>query len=190
MRHKIDYWGSLMSDRLKFINLTVSDYVNIGLYAFYNSLFLLLIALSTLFLIQGNFKPEASFFIFFLLIMFYLTGLLALYGVIMDNKLKRFSGLDETTNMAIMTTVIGDFFNTHLVYSGDRILTYYRRATFIRFGIRVVVCFQQKEVLINISKFNYFGIKSSFHQPFIDLTTHKIIRDFKNKLGETPMISV
>ena len=34
MRHKIDYWGSLMSDRLKFINLTVSDYVNIGLYAF------------------------------------------------------------------------------------------------------------------------------------------------------------
>ena len=83
-----------------------------------------------------------------------------------------------------MVSVIKDKFQTGQgIYEGEKIITYYKRPTWWTFGTRLVVCFNRDEVLINISKFNKYGLKSFVHQFFVDKTINSMIKEFHRRIS-------
>jgi hypothetical protein len=181
MRINIDIAKSIETGRLIPVKLSLENYSSIGLYFFLAIIFLLVgLAMPTLFILkmikQNNLNG------LWLVLLFYVPGLLTLYGLTKDNRLKKFQGKEIETNKRTMVSVIKDKFKTDLVYEGENMMTYYKRPTFWTFGTRVIVCFKEDVVMINISKFNQYGLKSLFHQLFVDRTVNSIVKEFDDRV--------
>ena len=177
MRINIDIEKSIEMGRLKPVKLSGDNYSSIGLYIFLATIFILIgLVMPTLFIV--NMIKENNLNGLWLVLLFYVPGLLTVYGLAKDNKLKKFQGKDIETNKRTMVSVIKDKFKTDLVYEGENMMSYYKRATFWTFGTRVIVFFNQDKVMINLSKFNQYGLKSFFHQLFIDRTVNSMVKQF------------
>jgi len=182
MRINIDIERSISSERLRPIKLDFNGYLNVGLYLFLSSTFLFIGLLAPTLWMKNMIQMGDTRGLWIVMLLF-IPGLLTAYGLIKDNRLKRFKGRDKETNKKIMISIIKDKYKTNMIYDGEDMLTYYKRASLINFGTRVIVCFDNEDILINLSKFNVYGLKSFFHQPFLDWTTQKIIKDFNKRVG-------
>ena len=181
MRINIDIEKSIHTKRLKPINLSWENYSSIGLYILLALMMIVVgLVMPTLFIIEMIKLDNLNGFP--ILLLFYVTGFLTIYGLIKDNQLRSFQGKDILTNKRTMVSVIKDKFDTNLVYEGESLISFYKRPTFWSFGTRLIVCFNNNEVLINISKFNQYGLKSFFHQLFVDRTINQIIKEFYSRV--------
>ncbi len=181
MRVNFDINKSIDSGRLRPQNLVLTDYFTIGLYIFLALTFILVGVVFPTALIIKMINTD-DFTGIWIISLFYIPGLLTAYGLINDNRLRRFKGKDLGTNKQIMISLIKDRYKSELIYEGEKMISYYARPNFWSFGTRVIVCFSQDNIFINISRFNQNGLKSFFHQPFIDGTVNTIIRDFNIKV--------
>ena len=181
MRINIDIEKSIETGRLRPVKLSWDNYSSIGLYVFLAAIFILIgLIMPTLFIVKMIKHNNLNGF--WLVVLFYLPGFLTLYGLAKDNRLKKFQGKDVETNKRTMISLIKEKFKTDLVYEGENIMTYYRRPTFWTFGTRLIVFFNQDEVMINLSKFNQYGLKSFFHQLFIDRTVNSMVKEFDDRV--------
>jgi hypothetical protein len=181
MRVNIDIEKSIETGRLRPVELSWNNYSSIGLYIFLASIFILVgLVMPTLFIV--NMMKQNNLSGLWLMLLFYVPGVLTLYGLAKDNRLKKFHGRDIETNKQTMVSVIKDKFKTDLVYQGENMMTYYKRPTFWKFGTRLIVCFNEDIVMINISKFNQYGLKSFFHQLFVDRTVNSMIKEFNHRV--------
>jgi hypothetical protein len=181
MRINIGIDKTIETGRLRPVKLSWDNYSSIGLYIFLASIFILVgLVMPTLFIV--NMMKQNNLNGLWLALLFYIPGVLTLYGLVKDNRLKKFHGKDIETNKQTMMSVIKDKFKTDLVYEGENMMTYYKRPTFWKFGTRLIVCFNQDVVMINISKFNQYGLKSFFHQPFVDQTVKSMVKEFNDRV--------
>ena len=181
MRINIDIDRSIQTGRLRPVNLSWDNYSSIALYILLAAVFILVgLILPTIFIIsmikQDNLNE------IWLVFLFYVPGFLTLYGLVKDNRLTTFQGKDMGTNKRAMILLIKDKFETDLVYEGEKVIIYYKRPTFWTFGSRLVVCFNEDDIMINLSKFNQYGLKSFFHQLFLERTVNSIIKEFGNRV--------
>ncbi len=130
---------------------------------------------------QENIKPLLIFYspIIFL-------GILSLYALISNNRLITFQGINEEVNRHLIAEILERKFNIPVTKEGGQVLRIYKRATFWKFGIRVIVIFNKSEVFINISRYNYKGLKSLFHPLFDAIKIRNIIKEFTNSINNTP----
>jgi hypothetical protein len=182
MRINIDIEKSIQAGRIRPLKLSLENYSSIALYIFLATVFILIgVVVPTLFI--TNMVVQHNFNGLWFVLLFYVPGLLTVYGVIMDNRFKRFQGKDIETNKRTMVSFIREKFGTNLVYENEKVITYYKRPTFWTFGTRLIVCFHQNKIMINISKFNQYGLKSFFHQLFVDRTVNSIVKEFSKRVG-------
>jgi hypothetical protein len=181
MRINIDIDKSIETGRLRPVKLSWDNYSSIGLYIFLASIFILVgLVMPTLFIV--NMIKQSNFNGLWLVLIFYIPGVLTLYGLAKDNRLKTIHGKDIETNKQTMVSVIKDKFKTDLVYEGENMMTYYKRPAFWKFGTRLIICFDQDVVMINISKFNQYGMKSFLHQLFVDRTVNSMVKEFGDRV--------
>lgn len=111
----------------------------------------------------------------------YTLGFFTLYGIISENKLMTIKGKTSALNKQKMISVLKETYRTDMIYEGSEMLSYYRRATFWRFALRIIVLFNQDKVLINISRFNQRGLKSFFHPLFSQIQVRLLTRKFESE---------
>lgn len=66
----------------------------------------------------------------------------------------------------------------HINPDHTSILRIHKPPTFWKFGMRVIVIFHDTNIYINISRFNYRGLKSIFHLWYDYLKIRSISREF------------
>jgi hypothetical protein len=105
------------------------------------------------------------------------------FSFFQENRLSKARGASLNVNRQAMIKVLKDRYQTNLIYKGDRMLTYYRRSTFWKFGVRIVVLLDEHDVFINISRFNQYDLKSFFHGFSSYLQERSILREFHGSIG-------
>ena len=182
MRIQVDIKRSIKIGRVSATNLDLAQKVNIGCYIGLAILFIGVgLVLPTLILVQTFKGGSLNVIGMVFLSLFYVIGFLTVYGLINENKLKKIRGKDLKSNKRGMLSVLKRVYSTDLIYEGETILVYYKRATFWNFGLRVIVLFDQDYVLINLARFNQIGLKSFFHSLFSEMAINSLIRDFKQE---------
>lgn len=112
-------------------------------------------------------------------------GLIGLYGFIFGNKFVRFRGShDLTKNKEVILRLLKDFYPKNNFFQGDQFMTSYLKPTgFMRRTKptnRILILFDNNDILLNISVFNDGGIQSPFHTLFHHWTIYRI----RNRLRE------
>ena len=110
-----------------------------------------------------------------------LIGLISIFTVMTFNKLFKIAGVDRKMNERIFQQVLLEKFGHKPSIAGD-ILKIYRQPTLWRMGKRVIVIFDDKNVLINIATFNFRHIRSPIHGLFDWLQILKFKRRFLLKV--------
>ncbi|WP_026898924.1 hypothetical protein [Daejeonella oryzae] len=180
MRINIDVDESIRTERLKVVH---KDYFQKFESVFYIFASLLLIFIGLFFptlmtfqgITEGRDKIVVPLVIFS---PFILAGLLTLYALINDNRLRRFRGLDEKYNREVVSKILEQRFGIAINKSGGRTMRIYKKATCWKWGIRVIVIYDERDVLITVSRFNNRGTKSPFHPWFDDRKIKAIINEF------------
>lgn len=182
MRIQIDIEKSLKSGRLQPKSLSLDQKVNV---AFYLILVLVFIAagllLPTMLLVQ-SLRAQESTSVYVLLSLFYPFGIITVYGILNDNRLLKIKGKDFETNKVVMLRILKEKYRTEMIYEGESMFVYYKRADLLHFALRTIVLFDNTDVLINVSRFNQIGIKSFFHPIFSMITIQSIRKAFLKKM--------
>jgi hypothetical protein len=117
-----------------------------------------------------------SWFLLLCLLVFIIGGL-ALYTLLTYDKLLRFQGKSQEVNAEIMSELIARHFGSRPAPS-NTLLKHYRLPTIWKMGKRIVVLFDDNNILMNIATFNYKTIRSPLHGFFDHLKIYKIKREF------------
>jgi hypothetical protein len=178
MRIKFCVKESIRARRIVPENLSVSQRVNSLFFLFLSLIFLgvgvITVTLFVKTIRSGNLSIPA--WLFSLLI--FLLCAAILYSLLRDNRLTTIRGKGKADNKRIITSILKEVYQTDLLYESDELITYYRRATLLKFAVRVIVLFDGNDVLINISRFNQLDIKSPFHEPLSQLKIKSIKEKF------------
>lgn len=184
MRTPIDVTRSIITDRLCTTDNDLNQVVNSVLYGLMAGAFFFVgFVFPALLLWQSGFSSLNTFTITLLLIFFFI-GCMTLLGVIDNERLTRIQGKDLESNKKVLVGVLKEIYKTDLIYEGENMISYYRRATFWRFAIRVIVLFDRNDALINISRFNQLGIKSFWHYFSIRAQKKLVINGFSYKRNQ------
>lgn len=112
---------------------------------------------------------------------FIFIGFLSLYSLIYDNRLFKLEGVNEEINRQIISSILEERFNVAIHRNKSNILRVYKKATLWKFGLRIIVIFENNNVFLNISHFNLKALKSPFHSWFDSFKIKSIIKEFKLK---------
>lgn len=178
MRIKVDKDKSIRTRNLVAKNLTVEQKINVGYYLLLGVVFIGIgVVFPSLLLIQIFRNGNLTVIILISTGCLYAIGFLTAYGLVYENRLisLRVKNNDIEFNKRTILAFLKNQYNTDLIYEGDEILSYYRRATFWKFALRVIVLFDQDQVFINISRHNQIGIKSFFHVFFSRIQAKSIL---------------
>lgn len=118
---------------------------------------------------------------------FFVLGILSAYSVFRANKLIVIQGQDQKTNMELIHEEFTELFKTKKVHQGYELVTYFTRSTMWRFGIRVIAICKDDLIYVNITRFNYYELRSPIHQLFDDiriLILKRRIQKNKNSLQQ------
>lgn len=115
-------------------------------------------------------------------------GISALLSLIRHNALTRIVNGNDPQNRKIAASVLLDKFGTH--FDGDKPLyKMYTNSGLVSWGKRVIILADQKDLLINISRFKDGDLKSPFHY-FTDAlliwSINRTIRSASTKVQQTP----
>ena len=125
---------------------------------------------------------EVAIFPFVIFSPFIFLGFLSLYALIYGNRLARFEGINEELNRKTLLGILELRFKVPIDETDGGAVIIYKEASFLRFGMRVTVIFRGSDIFMNITRFNYRGLKSPFH-PFIDsFEVRSIITEFSDRI--------
>ncbi|WP_421944939.1 hypothetical protein [Pedobacter sp.] len=183
MRINIDVDQSIKSERLKVLYQDFYQKFESIFYIFL-SLAMILVGLvaPTIMTVQGIIEGREK--IISLLVTFspfIILGLLTFYALINDNRLQRFKGRTQEFNRNVILEILEQRFKIHVNKTEGKTMRIYKKATFWKWGTRVIVILDNQDILITISRFNYRGLKSPFHPWFDNLKIKSIIREFNEK---------
>ena len=187
MRINIDVNQSIRRGRLKVIHKNFWHRIAGIFYVLFVSFFVLFgLGLPISMTVQSISQDQELAEIISLLVIFspfIFLGFLTLYALVNDNRLKRFKGRDEEFNHKMILEILERRFKVSINKASGKTMRIYKKATCWKSGIRVIVIFDNQDILINISRFNYEGVKSPFHPWFDGLKIRSIRRDF-NKVAK------
>ena len=130
-------------------------------------------------LINGLAKPVDEAWIYLLSTSpFSLFGIICFFNLCLDNKLIRIKGIDQAYNSHRIQTLLERDFGKMPQGNSDKIMRLYKPSTCFAYGVRVIVLFDNADVLVNISRFNQKGVKSVFHSVFDYFRLRKIRQQF------------
>jgi hypothetical protein len=167
MRIEIDVNRSIQQGRISVINRNWVDYLDNITYTIASSLFCA-IGFASLYhiiksvIIKGD---SMSFLLWCISVTFALLGALVLYSLINDNKFVRISGINDSATRESLSRLFIEKLNVRLDYNGA-VFRSYTRPKLFRWGKRVIIIRDHKDLLINISRFNERNMKSPFHLLF------------------------
>lgn len=180
---RIDIEKSIKNKHLKIKNLSFSQKLD-TLFDAIVPLFSILggVIFPILLTVQGL-KESREIAIFPLIIFspFILLGFLSLYALIYGSRLIQFAGIDEEFNRKTMSGILEQRFKIPINFTGGEAMMICKEASFLKFGTRIIVVFRNSNVFINITRFNYRGLKSPFHTWLDSFEIRSIIKDFNDK---------
>ncbi len=109
---------------------------------------------------------------------FSIFGVICFFNFWLDNKLVRIKGVSQTYNSHRIQTLLERDFGKMPQGGSDKIMRLYKPPTCFKFGVRVIVLFDNEDVLVNISRFNQKGVKSIFHSVFDYLRLRRMRQEF------------
>ncbi|MFC4230449.1 hypothetical protein ACFOW1_01005 [Parasediminibacterium paludis] len=115
----------------------------------------------------------------------FLISLLTLYALANYNRLERFHGSDRNANRRLIVEILEKRFNVQLPAPEGQIFRFYKRASLWKWGTRVIIIFDNDDLLINISRFNDRGLKSPFHPFFDNFTVKSIFKTLAAEISNT-----
>jgi hypothetical protein len=180
MRIEIDVKRSIQKGRISVIKRSWVDYFDNTTYIIASSLFCgIAIAFSCViiksFVTQGN---SLSLFLYFISATFTLLGALMLYSLINDNKFVRIGGINDSATSETLSRLLNEKLNVKLDHNGT-VFRFYTRPKLFRWGRRVIIIRDHKDLLVNISRFNERNMKSPFHLFFDVLFIRSLVKEAK-----------
>jgi hypothetical protein len=183
MRIQVDIKRSLAAKRIVPVKLGLSQKFSVAVYVFLASLFLFTILVFPANVILSFSREDDLRAALVVLIVFVGPSLYLIYGLVRDNKfIEGRGGLDTSQNIQAMVSVLKKRYQTDMIYGGEQMISYYRRSTFWRFSLRIIILFEQDHVYVNVSRFNQNDVKSFFHAPFSERLAQSILKDFQKEL--------
>jgi hypothetical protein len=110
--------------------------------------------------------------------LFFIPGLLGLYGLLQENVFIPLHGTGDETNRKAVLEFFNDRFPNEKFYKSENQFSFYdeRRNLLIFYGrhTRILIIFIEKGILVNVSSFVRFEIPSPFHTFFHHLKIHSL----------------
>lgn len=176
MRIDIDIEQSIKSGRIKTTKLNSYQLLDRFFFWFIS---LVIIGCTLTLLINAATKPvEKAFYFLLSTSPFSLFGIICFFNLYLDNKLVRIKGVNQEYNRHRIQTLLERGFSRMAQGSSNKIVRLYKPATCFKFGIRVIVLFDQEDMLVNISRFNQKGVKSIYHSVFDYLRLQNMRQEF------------
>ena len=176
MRAQLDFDKSVKKHRLVF-KLTTDLFFSRLLD---NSLWFIFLACVCFLVVNKNNYTSARDVLFVSL--FVILAIWLIVGLLVINKLVIIKGSNVEDNRRKIIQLLNDSSpNLILNDSGQKIIRYNLRTGLFNWGKQITIVFHEKNILMNITTFGRYEIRSPFHAIFHIWTIKQIIRQFERK---------